>query len=586
MLFKSGPMVSDADALERGIRKKMYLALVDAIGEASPAAKQLNKDGKRLLDINAVASDAASRTTNRNKPGSMTDLFIGSTTAISTAMSLIGGKGELAPGMIAVGSTFWGAKKLMEQGRGANFLINIGRRLEGKKVGTGIAGDIEQSARTVGPESLPDILNKIPDAPKVDASQENPFWDLEKATKANSPEAIARAEAELNAAAGMGDETFNPPPFEQALDEGEAAAYAANYGAPAAKNVYVETGGGLRKQFFPNYRGEIKKHSLPASVLKEISKSAEKINTMHDTDYSQWLAMYGERGFPDKSDFGVDDVVQLVNETTGGGKGGKGGILGSQRGAVGTNIYSAGVSPAIGLTSAIKDPLTGKIYKGDWRGHKGAVSTGEDDAVKTRLQEQFFRDNTTGRSDYVGFLDENGNFITRAMAEGKLARMQKSPFIEWGGERGAVNPANPDIRGMSGTQLLTSMAGGSAAGGAAGATVGDTPEDRQRNMLVGAGLGMVGGVTLAGLSKGIIEAAKRGRFVPAPQAGSAGSSGGAVIARKLGVTFNGDQLGENDLPLFMLFTDPQTKSTFAARDLASAQTRLVDMRGKFGGGGQ
>jgi hypothetical protein len=66
------------------------------------------------------------------------------------------------------------------------------------------------------------------------------------------------------------------------------------------------------------------------------------------------------------------------------------------------------------------------------------------------------------------------------------------------GNSGAFSPTNPDIRGSigaaegSGIDLLTRMAAGGVGGSAAGAMVGNTPEERRRNMLIGAGVGMAG----------------------------------------------------------------------------------------------
>jgi len=68
-----------------------------------------------------------------------------------------------------------------------------------------------------------------------------------------------------------------------------------------------------------------------------------------------------------------------------------------------------------------------------------------------------------------------------------------------------------------------------------------------------------------------------------------GAIGGAVdigsaddIAQQLGVRFNGVQLGMNDEPVFMLFTDPKTNSTFAARNAGEAKSRLQQMLSAFG----
>jgi hypothetical protein len=115
-VFDNGPMVTDADNLDRTIRKNMYLALVDKIGEISPEVKQLNTDGKRLLDISDAASGAASRTSNHSALG-LAALATGAgefahsgNTPEAVAMALLGaaamkaaGQGRLSSAVIRSG---------------------------------------------------------------------------------------------------------------------------------------------------------------------------------------------------------------------------------------------------------------------------------------------------------------------------------------------------------------------------------------------------------------------------------------------------------------------------------------------------
>ncbi|CAK0764316.1 hypothetical protein CCP3SC15_300013 [Gammaproteobacteria bacterium] len=194
-------------------------------------------------------------------------------------------------------------------------------------------------------EALAKIGYKPPEKPwpkpkappaAADPSTENPFWDLPKATRDNDPERLARAQAEMNKAAGLGDEAFNPPPFETALDpidETALARSAANEGAQAAHPRSV-TGQNLRNDLFPDIRGEIKKEKLSPQKLRQLSVLAERPNSMHTHDYTQWLEVYGKEGWPDKEDLSPDDIIQWINETTTGTK--KRGVFGSERGAVGS----------------------------------------------------------------------------------------------------------------------------------------------------------------------------------------------------------------------------------------------------------
>jgi len=94
-------------------------------------------------------------------------------------------------------------------------------------------------------------------------------------------------------------------------------------------------------------------------------------------------------------------------------------ILGNEKGGIG------GVPDFIG-TPAIRDPKTGKVYTGNWRGHKDAIIKGENGDIQKRLQWEHFLDNTGKPTENVGFIDKNGNFISRAEAE-KIISKPRSP---------------------------------------------------------------------------------------------------------------------------------------------------------------
>lgn len=98
------------------------------------------------------------------------------------------------------------------------------------------------------------------------------------------------------------------------------------------------------------------------------------------------------------------------------GKKGESGIVGSlksERGSIGGGYDYVG-------TPAIRDPATGKIYTGDWRGHKGALTKAGDEEIEKRLRYEHFLDNTNKPTDNVGFIDKKGNFISRTEAEKML----------------------------------------------------------------------------------------------------------------------------------------------------------------------
>lgn len=119
-IFANGPMASDADNMQRTIRKSMYLSIVDEIAKISPEIKQLNTDGKRLLDISSAADEAAARKTNHSLVG---------------LAGLAAGGGAYAhggtPEAIAAALAATMATRAAGQGRLASVGINAGKLLQG-----------------------------------------------------------------------------------------------------------------------------------------------------------------------------------------------------------------------------------------------------------------------------------------------------------------------------------------------------------------------------------------------------------------------------------------------------------------------
>lgn len=146
-LFTNGPAVSEADALERMIRKKMYLNLVDKVANISEETKRLNTEAKKLLDIHAVATDASSRIRNNNQI-SLTDWIVGAA----------GGAASLSnPGALAITAGTVGLKKSFAQGRGAGVLIKTGKALE-----SAATKDIIPERFQRKPKGTPDIYGPTP----------------------------------------------------------------------------------------------------------------------------------------------------------------------------------------------------------------------------------------------------------------------------------------------------------------------------------------------------------------------------------------------------------------------------------------
>jgi len=141
-LFKNGPGSTTDDILDRGIRKKMYLNLVEEIGNVSPDIKALNTEAKKLIDAEAALAAAASRVANRDAI-SLTDWVLGAgTLANPSALPLLA------------------VKKGLAGGRGGDLVLNTARSLKGDKVKT--IDDILASVKK--PESMGS--HTIADLPK------------------------------------------------------------------------------------------------------------------------------------------------------------------------------------------------------------------------------------------------------------------------------------------------------------------------------------------------------------------------------------------------------------------------------------
>lgn len=138
-LFKNGPGATTDDILDRAIRKKMYLNLVEKIGDVSPEIKALNREAKKLIDAESALSAASSRIANKDAI-SLTDWVLGAgTLANPSALPLLA------------------VKKGLAGGRGSDLVINTGRALKGDKVKT--VDDIIESVRAKTP------LEKSTDVP-------------------------------------------------------------------------------------------------------------------------------------------------------------------------------------------------------------------------------------------------------------------------------------------------------------------------------------------------------------------------------------------------------------------------------------
>jgi hypothetical protein len=122
------------------------------------------------------------------------------------------------------------------------------------------------------------------------------------------------------------------------------------------------------------------------------------------------------------------------------------------------NLAGKNIEKIYGLTPALKDPSTGKIYSSN-KGHKfilNNIVSKENPDIQKVLWKSLFNDNVGKYSKDVGYINKFGDFIPRELAE-KEASSPKSMIQEF-------HEGNLGNKNISGTAMLTGMAGASAVG--------------------------------------------------------------------------------------------------------------------------
>lgn len=193
------------------------------------------------------------------------------------------------------------------------------------------------------------------------------------------------------------------------------------------------------------------------TVKKAANEAAKRIGNRDNISITDWMLLFGgptaahSLGLPSAAAGAIPGAAMIGKKALGSGRGASGlmklgdvvegtrkilgtdimpsrtsgsstlgNILNNERGAI------AGVSDDFVGTPAIMDPETGSLYTGNWRGHKGAIAKGETSAIQERLKQQHFIDNSGKPTQYVGFIDKHGNFLSRAEAE-RQASIPRSP---------------------------------------------------------------------------------------------------------------------------------------------------------------
>lgn len=121
--------------------------------------------------------------------------------------------------------------------------------------------------------------------------------------------------------------------------------------------------------------------------------------------------------------------------------------LSSESGAIGSYYNPEPALKTMGLTPAIRDVESGKIFKGPM-GHKHIFNSQierELPGARDKIWRELFKDNTGKYSDYIGFVDKEGNFITRKSAE-EAAQRPKSLAQMFHDQDGAIGQINPQVK--------------------------------------------------------------------------------------------------------------------------------------------
>jgi hypothetical protein len=322
-LFKNGPPPSPADAMEQAIYKKMYLNLVDAIGEVSPEIKALNVEGKKLLDAHAALNGAASRIANKENIGLSDWLFGGGAT----------GAALIHPGSLAVTLPLMGAKKAIEHGRGSNMLLNIGRSLTGGKEKT--VEDILSGVKKP-PPALGSLRPPVSQGPIVPRRTGDPFEAGLLSPEQNKQRLGALKLQEATPAPELPDynpnELLSPEDYArkrdlERMDEATGGNNLFSQGSNTANQAKLD----MRKKFGFNGEREIKMENLSPKKQMELNKYADEINSNPEMQAAmRESGLIGEQ----QDVVHVDDVVQWINEASKPQKP-KLGMLGNERGSIG-----------------------------------------------------------------------------------------------------------------------------------------------------------------------------------------------------------------------------------------------------------
>jgi hypothetical protein len=303
-----GSMVDPDANWKEEVFNDLYREIKDEIqAKAGPELQKINRMQMEIIPIRQVAFRRMPISESNLRAG-LSDFGAGTIGAVIGAASGGSEQDRAVKGFAgAVGAAALrriGGSKLFTKG-----LYNLGEKLSPM-----VEKPLRELDKGKYPSGIEWKFKPNKEAPAVNPSAENPFWNLSKTKK----EANAAYEAE-------NQPTVHPEEIEATTAERMTPEEAAEQfdkedmeaAGPEPIEVSKDLGQELRKAFgFSTRRDfEINAKRLPEDKQKLLSNFAERINTLHDTDYPKWESDFGQYGYPDRGDLSADDLVEMMNGT-------------------------------------------------------------------------------------------------------------------------------------------------------------------------------------------------------------------------------------------------------------------------------
>jgi len=389
-LSHNGKITANQDATNKAA---FYNTLYDELkneleNKGGPGIRELNKQLSEMIPMERAAAKQV-LVENRKNPISLED-YLGALAVAGSAAH-----GNILPAAVVLGNI---ATKSPSVAKG---MYKFGKALSGEKK----LPNLLASQR--GAISSEDILKK---SIKQGRGIAKGKWELSEEASNRINEMVRRSlkESETPSRSNIIEETS--PKFESIPTK--------TAGIDIVKNIRR----GYEGEMTPEVRAAVQEAAKRHGGIQNITPAGNRPD--FQSSVSNNMFWYNT---PD----GSTHVIKL------------GDIIKNQRGAIG------GISDELVGKPAIRDPKTGKIYVGGWRGHKDAITKGETSEIQERLKYQHLLDNSNKPTENVGFIDRNGNFKSRIEVEKEMS-IPKSPIQMYHDE----GKTNLKILGATGAAAL------------------------------------------------------------------------------------------------------------------------------------